>query len=973
MKLRFLLFFLNLSLFSLLAATTAYATHVRAGEITTRRISSTSLTYEITLTVYFDERGGRTASEQQDDALFCFGVGGESRSIPRVAAERRFINPNTTINIYRTVYTYPGPGTYSITTGITNRNDNTRNIPGSVNVSFQLRTTIVIGPNLGLNSTPVMLNPPLDSARVGQKFCHNPAAYDADGDSLAYRLYTPSGVPNQAVDLCTPRFVTGYVSPERIGNGQTEAQTGPATLTIDPRTGDLCWDSPAEIGQYNIAFIVEEWRDGVKIGEIVRDMQIVVTPSTNRRPELRIPEDLCVEAGTNITQSINATDPDNNRLQLQAYGGVFNLDAEGRQLPPDRQLVGPPFATFTPAPTQILPSPVVGTFRWQTACVHVREEPYDVIFRVVDFPGTGRTQLATIESFRITVYAPRPQNLTARPTASQTGRAIQLNWNAYACIPTGSQPGGGGQTGAQMIIYRREGCSNVQPQACQTGIPAGSGYTEIARVPLNQTNYLDTTQLRRGVQYSYRIVASFARPRGGQSVVSQEVCLSLPLQVPVLTNVTVDSTDAQRGRITVRWTRPIGVNPGDLGAPYEYRLFRTTGLNGTNFTQIATIRTDLQPSANDTTYIDRNLNTVQNAYRYRLEFFFTEPGTGQLTRLDATEPASSVRLSATPQQRRIQLSWQANTPWSNENSTHRIYRSRTGPNGPWNRVADVTVTAASSFTYVDTGTDTFLADGNASTTLSVDSSYCYRVETVGAYTTIPVRLPPLLNFSQGVCASPIDSTRPCPPILSVDSLICANLTADAFCDQTTFTNNLTWRNPTTGPGNQACDRNIVRYNVYYSRYEEDSLKLLTSVQAPGLTFQHNGLTSFAGCYVVTAVSRSGIESAPSNRVCKDNCPQFSMPNVFTPNGDGKNDVLQPLRCPSFVESLEFVVFNRWGAKVFETTDLNINWAGKTTAGQDLPSGLYYYQVKVRFATLNRNSPPVEFKGWVQLIRDGISR
>ncbi|NID13847.1 gliding motility-associated C-terminal domain-containing protein, partial [Fibrella aestuarina] len=109
----------------------------------------------------------------------------------------------------------------------------------------------------------------------------------------------------------------------------------------------------------------------------------------------------------------------------------------------------------------------------------------------------------------------------------------------------------------------------------------------------------------------------------GESVVSTEVCLSLPLLAPVLTNVTVDSTGpatgAGRGVITVRWTRPLGLNPADGGGPFEYRLFRAPGLTGTAFTQVTAIRTSLQPLA-DTVFVDRGLDTQGQAYTYRLEF-----------------------------------------------------------------------------------------------------------------------------------------------------------------------------------------------------------------------------------------------------------------------------------------------------------------------------------------------------------------
>ncbi|RAK02961.1 gliding motility-associated-like protein [Larkinella arboricola] len=957
---RFLLLFCCVG-FCLTTASDALATHVRAGEITTRRISSTALTYEITLTVYYDVTrgagGGYQAALSQRDVNFCFGVGQEMRRVPRVDAETRNINPNTTINIYRTTYTYPGPGTYEISCTIVNRNEGTRNIPNSIETNFKLRTTIVVNSGLGLNSTPVLLNPPLDSARVGQKWCHNPAAFDADGDSLAYRLYVPSGKQYEADDAsCSPLPVAGYTNPATIGrNPTTEAGTGPATLTVNPITGDVCWDAPAEQGQYNIAFIVEEWRDGVKIGEIVRDVQIIVTPSINKRPELKVPDEICVEAGTLINEAITAIDPDGNRLELTGYGGPFNKGADGTTL----NLVANPTATLTPSGIQN--SPLTGTFRWQTNCAHVREEPYDVIFRVIDFPHATQTQLATLGSFRIRVYAPKPQNLTARPTADAAGRAIALSWSAYTCGTTAPP------ANAQMVIYRKEGCTTLTPDVCETGVPAGSGYVEVGRVPIGQTNFTDNNKgggLARGVAYSYRIVVQYPRPGNGQSVVSEEACITLPEQVPLITHVTVDSTDAARGVITVRWTRPPGINPNDGTGPYQYRLLRATGLNGTDFTQIAAINTTLQASAADTVFTDRGLNTVANAYRYRVEFYITDPVSGQLQRLDATENASSVRLTATPGMRRVQLNWQARTPWSNDNRVHRIYRSKTGPNGPFNRIAEVTVQGPDTYTYTDTGADAYAADETVPATMSTDSNYCYRVETAGQYTP-PLSATLLYNFSQGVCATPIDTTRPCPPVLSIDQIDCASLSDDALCNQPTFTNTLTWQSPSTG----SCDRNVVKYNLYYTPCQDSEPQLLATIDAATLTYRHENLTSMAGCYQITAVSRSGQESAPSNRVCKDNCPFFGMPNVFTPNGDGKNDVFQPLRCPRFVESAELTIINRWGMKVYENSGEGLRWDGKTNREQDLPGGIYFYQVRVKFKRLDCSAPAEVYKGWVEMLRE----
>ena len=945
----------SLFLSAVLWPSVSQATHVRAGEITTKRISLTSLTYKITFTAYYDESPkGKAAADQANDYTMCYGDGTTSSV---VRSSRVYINGRTSsVNSYTIIHTYPGPGTYTIGITVPNRNAGTNNLPPrdqSDQIRFFVSTTIYINAALLTNSTPVMLNPPLDSGRVGQKFCHNPAAFDADGDSLAFRLSIPQTILTD--NGCVGKPIPAYQDPTRFSTASEGG--GTPTFSINPITGELCWDAPGELGQYNFAFIVEEWRNGVLIGEITRDMQIIVVDSKNLRPLIQPIPDLCVEAGTLINQPVTATDPDGNRVIISGFGGVFNVGQDGAPLAAG-ELIQPAYGRLSNAGvTQA--QPATSTFTWQTNCNQLRVAPYDVTFKVTDVPLKPTPSLVSFQTFRIRLVGPSIKGLTARPTVTANGRAIQLTWSPYSC----------GTAGTKLSIYRKEGCTPVTINPCTTGVPAG--YTKIAEVPVNTTTYTDTSSLRRGISYSYRLVAVYPDPNGGfnggVSLSSDQACLELPLLAPVLTQVTVDSTSAQRGQITVRWTRPIGLNPNDLGGPYQYRLQRATDLAGTNFTPIATINTNIQPGVADTVYVDKGLNTVANAYRYRLEFYYTAPN-GQLTRSDVTDPASSVRLSAAPANRQISLSWQANTPWSNDNQTHRVYRSRSGPNGPFNLIREVAVTN-SPYTFTDDGGDSFVADGNTSRPLSADSSYCYRVLTRGRYADAQLaRLGLLENYSQILCATPTDTTRPCPPTLQLDSLNCANLTPESFCNQTSFTNKLNWK-PTAGP---TCDANIAGYKLYYTRYRSDTLGVLTSVAAPTSTFDHSSLSTVAGCYYVTAVSKRGLESKPSNRVCNDACPSFLLPNVFTPNGDGKNDVFAPLKCPRFVESITFVVYNRWGAKLYETTGPTLSWDGRSSDGTELPTGLYYYEARVTFALLDRNTPPQIFKSWVQIVRESVT-
>lgn len=949
--------FFTLLVFALFAINEAHATHIRAGEITARRISNTTLTYRVTLTTYTDEINGKAANDGQETVFFYFGLNSsriESAEVRRKS--RTQISASTVVNVYDTVFTYPAPGTYTISCGITNRNRNTINLPGATDaISFFVQTRIFINSAIGLNSTPVLLNIPVDSAAAGVRYIHNPGAFDTDGDSLSYRLTTPRRDKGDATGI--GEFIEGYLSPETVGTPpiQNERENGDATFTINPRTGDLVWDAPQRVGQYNVAFVVEEWRRGpngdfLKIGEIVRDMQIIVVETNNKRPEIVVPADICVEAGEVINFVVTANDPDTDQqLKITSSGGVYNLDFNGNPV----ENIAPEAATYTPR-NQNQNNPARVEFTWRTNCAHVQQQDYDVLFKVEDFPGRFETQLADIKTVKIKVLPPRPRGLLA----VETDEGVKLTFSKY---PECAQ-------GGEIIVYRREGCSGQNAGECTTGIPAAWGYTEIARVTTQDTVFLDANTTK-GVTYSYRLLADIqVNPFTIlQSPPSTEFCIGseLPERVPIITNVTVDETSTSAGKITVKWTRPISLDTTEYPGPYRYDLYRATGLNDNNFTLIQQINTALG-TANDTTYVDENLDTDRNAYRYRIEFSI-EGGTRLL---GATPPASSVRLLVAPDDKSVRLSWEANVPWSNDNQRHRIYREISP--GIYNAVAEVDVLGGNTFNYIDNGVDNFLDDGNQSITLENGQTYCYVVETVGQYEKVP-ELGLLVNYSQRACAVPADRSPPCPPNLSIAEINCEVITPEQYCDISFFQNVLTWDNPESSSAGVACRRDIVQYNIYYARYENETPRRIGTVNANATEtqeFRHqkDSQEGFAGCYYITAVSSVGIESVPSATFCVDNCTNIKFPNIFTPNGDDVNDTFSPMNCPAFVKEISIVVYNRYGAKVFDTVGSSLNWDGKNNAGEDLPTGTYYYQISVQFEQLARTSETYTFKGWVELVR-----
>ena len=131
------------------------ATHLKGGEITVKRISDKSLTYEFTLTPYTENNA---ANDQQEEVNFCFGDGSGIFKAKRCCGTPINLGNGTLKNIYKIEYTYPAPSlVYRVSAAIPNRNDGVRNMTRSVDVAFYVETSFSINSGLGLNSTPLLL------------------------------------------------------------------------------------------------------------------------------------------------------------------------------------------------------------------------------------------------------------------------------------------------------------------------------------------------------------------------------------------------------------------------------------------------------------------------------------------------------------------------------------------------------------------------------------------------------------------------------------------------------------------------------------------------------------------------------------------------------------------------------------------------------------------------------------------------
>lgn len=890
-----------LSICFFLITLSGFATHNRAGEITYTHVSG--YTYEFTITTYTKKSG--TSADADRVRLGIDWGDGTSDSLNR--SSQTFLNGSPPFDIYVNKYigihTYSGPFTYIVGVSDPNRINDIININNSVNTLFYLEDTVkILDPNIiGFNNSPQLLNPPIAYGNVGQTFIHNPNAFDADGDSLSYSISSPlqaSGIP-----------VSGYSPPNLIAPGPNNQ------ISINQQTGEFVWTSPQLAGIYNIVILIKEYRNGIFIGSVLRDLQIIIDATNNLPPKLTVPLQLCKVIGDTILFTASAVDP--NR------GDIVTLSANGA-----------PFI-FTNSPATFVAgtpaNPVSGIFKWITTCDHLLKNDYLVVFNAVDnFDSPPLTDSKTLS---IKLLAPPPKNFTA--TLNVINKTVTLRWDSlYVCA--------GNAKFRSFSIWRKKGCNNPI-DTCNPDLSL-LGYEKIGIT--NNYSFVDNT-IKSGNQYSYRVVADFGdKTNAGlilnkfSGLASTESCVIIPADIPVIYNVDVRNTDAAAGQIYVEWSRPFAdkldtiTNPG----PYVLKLYRASALNGTNYTLVKTVTAATFSAITDTSFLDNGLNTVANAYNYKLVFYARSNDS-----LGSSEMASSVFLTVAPAFEALNLSWAFNVPWVNNSFV--IFRKLPG---------------AATFDSLTTVTVNSYKDIN----LQNDSLYCYKIKAIGSYSIVGLKSP-LINYSQEVCARPADTTLPCTPVLSVN-----NFCTDSKLDTSEYKNYLTW---TYNQNANCVVDDITKVRIFYAKTSTDSLKQIDSVV--GSIFNNYthilNVRSLAGCYALQAVRKNGNGSILSNKLCVDNCPLYNLPNTFTPNGDGQNDLYTPIYPYRFVEKIDIKIYNRWGDLVFQTANPDINWNGSDyKTGKALFTGVYYYVCDVYYQTIDgvqKTAKPLS--GYIHLFRE----
>ena len=899
--------FIAFLFFAFFTCTSVWATHNRAGEINLEQIGTLAL--RATITTYTKA----SSPVDRQDLIINWGDG-SSDTLPRSngAGNKGEILPNDIRkNIYIGTHTFPGRGTYQIGMIDPQRNGGILNVnyPNSDGVPFYIQTTYTfLNVNFqGFNSTPLLLQPPVDKGCVGKVFVHSINAYDPDGDSVAYRLVTPL----QSQGTVVPQ----YFFPDQITTGPNNK------ISLNEVTGEFRWTSPQREGEYNVSFQVISFRGGVAIDTTIRDMQVVINKCENNPPKLTTIEKICVVAGDKIIIPVRATDIDSGqKINLTALGGPFVVKKS------PAVFAGKPF----------IKQPALDTFVWQTTCEHIQQYPYTVVFKTSDNYINDSTGLVDLKTLQIKVCGPPPQDARA---IADNNRTI-VSWiKPYTCENADNK------YFYAFAVWRRENSSQFIPDTCSPSME-NKGYTRLIfdttfTVSNARYTYFDTN-IERGKTYCYRITGYFAkRTVGGnpfnlvESLPSNEACVQLQRDLPLMLKASVTQTNTATGSVDVKWTKPITVDLDTIKHPgaYKYVLQRSLGIGTSTFQDINSSSSVFFANLNDTSFTDTKLNTQANGYTYRVGFYYKSDSL-----LGYTSIASTHYLSIASSDRVNNLSWQKQVPWTDYSYT--IFRQ----NKTNNSFDSIGVTANTSF---------------ADTAVLNKINYCYFIRASGTYGIAGVTTP-LINDSEIACGTPIDTVAPCATILKACNQ------CDSICALKTESSLISWRNPTSLCGT----RDVAGYTLYFSNTKTGAFDVLATMNSPRDTqyihVRNDG--NAAGCYYVTTTDSVGNQSKASNTVCIDNCPAYILPNAFTPNDDKQNDVFKATTI-KFISSINLKIFNRWGDIIFESADPRFNWDGKNKNGTDVAEGTYFYTCNVIENRVNGPTPTATpLSGYIELRR-----
>lgn len=156
---------------------------------------------------------------------------------------------------------------------------------------------------------------------------------------------------------------------------------------------------------------------------------------------------------------------------------------------------------------------------------------------------------------------------------------------------------------------------------------------------------------------------------------------------------------------------------------------------------------------------------------------------------------------------------------------------------------------------------------------------------------------------------------------------------------------------------------VGQYEIW-RKLDQATYSLLASLSGNNLQFVSNtGKEGFTHCFRILAKEAGGTRRSWSNEICLEFRHPIAVPNVITPNGDGKNETFVIPNLELYPEN-ELYIYNRYHQMIYQTRNYRHDWNG-----EGYPSGTYYYLLRAFRPEPSGGYTVEEFKGWLQIIRE----
>ncbi|WP_377506686.1 Ig-like domain-containing protein [Pontibacter locisalis] len=281
------------------------ATHIVGGEFELQHLSGYN--YRLYFNLYFDQVNGLPGAKDPFVDVNIFEKGTD-KLIKTIRLNRKsetnlnYTNVGCTTSdlktsklvyfedIYLDPSIYTSPAGYYMVWERCCRNGTITNIvtPGESGTTFYMEFPAVVkNGTFFKNSSPKLPAPPSDYACVDELFYYNFKSTDSDGDELVYDLVDPLNGHSSPSSIIPPPISAPYPEINWLpGHSKDNQIQGNPALNIDSQTGRLTVN-PGFVGLYVFGVRCQEFRNGVKIGEVRRDFQLLVKAcSKNESPEI---------------------------------------------------------------------------------------------------------------------------------------------------------------------------------------------------------------------------------------------------------------------------------------------------------------------------------------------------------------------------------------------------------------------------------------------------------------------------------------------------------------------------------------------------------------------------------------------------------------------------------------------------------------------------------------------------------------